>query len=238
MIAEAMQWLRENTRQNVQMINGLPHVEKSVALASPPLPPVVLVETLSAFVGLAESGMDGMAVTDCFVQVHNHYTVHLNSLMADPFGRRRNFVSAGISDSCSFQFGRFMDPEQFVISLQSHFVEDAASKALLALASSLTAENVVIAEDDGISQVATARQGVSLKTNKKIEPKVKLRPFRTFREVEQPASMFLFRLQSRENQPPSCALFEADGGAWKLEAVSNISAFLKEELPKEVQVIF
>jgi hypothetical protein len=131
-----------------------------------------------------------------------------------------------------------MDPEAFVIALQSMFVEDPPLKALLSLAQNLTAENVSIAEDDGISQKATVRQGVSLKTTRKIEPKVKLAPFRTFREVPQPSSVFLFRLRSREDNTPECALFEADGGAWKLQAVNNIAQYLSEELPKEVKVIF
>lgn len=32
-----------------------------------------------------------------------------------------------------------------------------------------------------------------------------------------------------------CAIFEADGGAWKLEAKKNIYNYLKEQLDKEVE---
>ena len=55
-----------------------------------------------------------------------------------------------------------------------------------------------------------------------------LRPYRTFPEVEQPASSFIFRM--KENDGVCCALFEADGGAWKNEAMRNIKEYLKENL--------
>ena len=45
-------------------------------------------------------------------------------------------------------------------------------------------------------------------------------------EVEQPASQFVFRV----NKSANLALFEADGGKWKLDAVKNISDYLKTEL--------
>ncbi len=53
-----------------------------------------------------------------------------------------------------------------------------------------------------------------------------LRPYRTFAEVEQPASQFVFRI----NQNAQMALFEADGGKWRLEAINNIANYLKESL--------
>lgn len=56
-----------------------------------------------------------------------------------------------------------------------------------------------------------------------------LRPYRTFREVEQPASEFVFRLRSLNGEVPWCALFEADGGKWKLDAVLKIKAWLEAE---------
>lgn len=238
MIKEALQYLFEKTEAHVHRIHELPYTDKKVEVVMRPIAECLHVETLGALIKLSESAIDGLKPEDSFARVEDHEDVYLTALNSDEFGRRRLYVRASIGGGCGFAFGNFMDPEVFVIGLQSHFVEDMPLKSLLQIASSLTAENVAIAEDDGIAQTATVRQGISLKANRKIEPKVKLRPYRTFREVEQPASTFLFRLRSRENAPPSCALFEADGGVWKLEAVKNIAAFLKDELPKDVQVIF
>ena len=55
---------------------------------------------------------------------------------------------------------------------------------------------------------------------------VTLRPYRTFNEVEQPASQFIFRI----NKMANLALFEADGGKWQLEAIGNIARYLAKEL--------
>ena len=58
---------------------------------------------------------------------------------------------------------------------------------------------------------------------------VRLKPYRTFLEVEQPESEFIFRMKDCHGGI-GCAFFEADGGAWKIEATQNIKAYLQEEL--------
>lgn len=45
-------------------------------------------------------------------------------------------------------------------------------------------------------------------------------------EVEQPASTFVFRIKGAKDMPPHCALFEADGRMWRLEAIKNIKEWL------------
>src|SRR5437870_4623366 len=76
---------------------------------------------------------------------------------------------------------------------------------------------------DGFSQTVTVKAGIT-RVEKAIVPNpVTLIPFRTFREVEQPSSSFILRLTGGEK--PKAALFEADGGQWKLEAIKNIKAF-------------
>ena len=45
-------------------------------------------------------------------------------------------------------------------------------------------------------------------------------------EVEQPESPFILRF----NENANAALFEGDGGAWKLRAVENIRAWLAGKL--------
>ncbi|MEB9782308.1 hypothetical protein P4K16_30685, partial [Bacillus cereus] len=60
---------------------------------------------------------------------------------------------------------------------------------------------------------------------------VQLSPYRTFVEVEQPESKFVFRMR----EGARCGLFEADGGAWKLEAMNNIKEYLKEALAQEIE---
>ena len=52
-------------------------------------------------------------------------------------------------------------------------------------------------------------------------------------------SEFLFRMKlvDTENGVVGCALFEADGGRWRNEAVNAIRDFLKESLPADLAII-
>lgn len=95
----------------------------------------------------------------------------------------------------------------------------------------MTKDESVTSEDNGITQTVAARQGVSLKSYVSVKPRVKLIPFRTFREVEQPASEFLLRVDS----DGEIGLFEADGGAWQLEAKDNVASYFESALLPEIE---
>ena len=65
---------------------------------------------------------------------------------------------------------------------------------------------------------------------------VLLRPYRTFTEVEQPASQFIFRAKANGDEGITYKLTEADGGAWKSEAMKNVQEYLRQNV-KGLQVI-
>ena len=48
--------------------------------------------------------------------------------------------------------------------------------------------------------------------------------------MDQPTSAFVFRI----DKAGRCALFEADGGIWKNEAMENIKDYLEEKLSEEI----
>jgi len=48
--------------------------------------------------------------------------------------------------------------------------------------------------------------------------------------VEQPDSAFVFRMKQSEGRGVECAIFEADGGAWKNAAMRKIKGYLQSEL--------
>lgn len=84
----------------------------------------------------------------------------------------------------------------------------------------------VSTNDNGVTQTVEARQGVALNAMVEIKPRVMLRPFRTFLEVEQPESEFLLRVDPDEG----IGFFEADGGIWKLEAKKNIADYFLKNM--------
>lgn len=122
--------------------------------------------------------------------------------------------------------GGFRDIEEAIIQLRSLFVPDEGVTYVLDLLSRIGKNDSIQITDNGVTQTVEAAQGVSLKAMEKIKPRVKLRPFRTFLEVEQPESDFLLRV----DKDKGVGLFEADGGVWKLEAKRNIAEYFKREL--------
>lgn len=129
-------------------------------------------------------------------------------------------------------FGRYEAASDFNIILQSKFVDSDDRATVIEFASALKIENGSEIIDDGISQTATIKQGVASLAKAKAPNPVTLRPYRTFAEVEQPESQFIFRI----NQRAEMALFEADGGKWRLAAINNIANFLKEELADQTNI--
>ena len=209
-------------------IGGCEYADRPVLLVEPPrdYAPLELM-TLSGLVDAVRAKVDELEPSAWMVEVLSHQGVRIVSLRTGQYGKREVLLSVGLSDGELFPFGRFLSREEFVIGLQSRFVQQGDVLEVLRLASGLEVSAVMVAEDDGISQRTTTRQGIALKETVTVKGRVKLRPYRTFREVEQPVSEFVFRLRSKEGMVPECALFEADGGAWKLDAVLTIKAWLE-----------
>lgn len=207
-------------------VDGLVYTDRSLMLVAPPVLSPVALLTLSGLVDLVQSKTDGLQTEDWLLHVCSHTKVQLVKKSTDAYGRRVVLATAICDDGQPFAFGKFMDREEFVIGLQSRFVPSEALQGVLKIASNLEAAIVTQSEDDGISQRTTVKQGVQLKETVTIKGRVTLAPFRTFREVSQPSSEFVFRLRSNTAEIPACALFEADGGTWKLDAVESIKQWL------------
>lgn len=136
-------------------------------------------------------------------------------------------VNAQVPD---FQYGKYIGHESFLIALQSKFIDNEDRELLLRFTG--TVENGTVAQygDDGVTQKATIKTGIASKGEAIVPNPVRLRPFRTFIEVEQPESAFVFRMSQDGNGGVSCAIFEADGGAWKNAAMKNVKEYLEFEL--------
>lgn len=136
-----------------------------------------------------------------------------------------------VTDVPSITVNQSMNQDRAVIELQSLYAVTDDRDYLLSLLSRIDVNQGVSTVDNGVSQEVSVRTGAVLKEQQTVQPIVHLQPYRTFLEVEQPASDFLLRL-SKSGYP---ALHEADGGAWKLEAKRNIAAYLSEQLADLVE---
>ena len=136
-----------------------------------------------------------------------------------------------VSDVPDITVNKSISQERAIVELQSLYAITEDRDYLLSLLSRIDDNQGVSSVDNGISQEVSVKTGAVLKEQQTVQPIVHLQPYRTFLEVEQPASDFLLRLD-KDGCP---ALFEADGGAWKLEAKRNIAAYLGEKLADLVE---
>jgi hypothetical protein len=118
------------------------------------------------------------------------------------------------------------DREDMTIKLMSIFEQNQGSEYILDTISRISVNNVIETSDNGITQTVVMRQGAEIKAKTQITPIVRLKPYRTFLEVDQPESKFLFRVGEKTR----IGLLEADGGMWKLEAKRNIVDYLEANL--------
>lgn len=185
------------------------------------------INTLSGVVGYIKASLERKEA-QFYLQVYDEETVYLKNVLDSEGGRETLVKVSAIVPT--FEYGRFLKTEEMIIALQSKFVENEDSKILLQVVGNITEENVKTTSDDGTSQTVTAKSGVSTVENILVPNPVSLAPYRTFLEVDQPTSDFVFRMQDG----PKGAIFEADGGAWRNQAITNIREYLAEELADEI----
>ena len=203
-----------------------------------PVPDELELSSLSGLVGFCRSDEGVTALAEgAFLHIESYNAVSLVSKNQGEWFQRSTFARATRNLFEPFKFNGFHQHEDFIIMLQSRFIQTETTKALLRLVGNIQDAVVKTMVDDGTSQEVRTRQGISMVEAIKLPNPVSLMPFRTFLEVDQPESAFVLRLQgSAQGKMPSIALYEADGGMWKMEAVGRIKEYLRENLPG-VQVI-
>jgi len=160
------------------------------------------------------------------IDVYDESTVVVYSSLHTFSDRKREKPYIVNAECVDIPFNRPVDYENMMITLKSKFVETPELLELVKLLGSITEENSATASDDGFTQNVVVRKGIAMKENKMVKPIVKLKPYRTFNEVDQPESEFLLRL----SEGGYVSLYEADGGAWKLQARKNVADYLKNAL--------
>lgn len=102
---------------------------------------------------------------------------------------------------------------------------------IIDLLSHMSVDQSIKSDDNGVTQTVQVRKGISFVENKAVRPIVTLAPYRTFQEVQQPASEFVFRVY----EDRSISLTAADGGMWKLAARDAAKRYLTDALADEIE---
>lgn len=204
--------------------NGYKYSDKELNVISEPTVARIHVNTLSSLVDLLKAE-NHLFKKPILVHISNPEKVSVYSGV-NPTDKNRETPYVAEFNPVEFRFGYWYSYEQMMIALKSKFVETPELNEVVKLLGTITEENNMKIEDDGFTQTVTVKKGIALKDNKAINPRVKLIPYSTFNEVPQPEREFLLRLDGSGE----AALFEADGGAWQIEACENIAEYLEHEL--------
>lgn len=235
MIKEALQYIVGLSEANIKEICGQKYSDKELRRISyNPKAESIRMGTLTSFVEYLKSEADPM-MNKMFVHIVSPMEVRLISRLDNE--RIRETLVKVVCDTPDFTYGHYIGHEEFLIALQAKFLPNQDRELLLKFAG--TVENGTVAQygDDGVTQKATVKTGIASKGDAIVPNPVKLRPYRTFIEVKQPESEFIFRMKEDERGGVQCAVFEADGGAWRNEAMDNIKEYLRHELEKYKQYI-
>lgn len=228
MIQKALQYIVGMRKPEIVEINGETYSDKDLTrICHNPKAESIEMRTLTSLVEYIKANIDTMYVK-MIVHVVSPTEVKLYSRLDDD--RKREYMVKVSAQVPEFRYGSYMGHEAFLIALQSKFITNSDRELLLKFAG--TVENGTVAQygDDGVTQKATVKTGIASKGEALVPNPVKLRPFRTFIEVEQPESAFVFRMRDDGGNGVECAIFEADGGAWKNAAMKNIKEYLQFEL--------
>lgn len=178
-----------------------------------------------AYINCNTEGLIPQDGTKLMMIVRDESSVVLMSLPT-PFNKERYPIATVVAHVPHIKFGAYMDIDTFNTMLLSTFVETDARKTLFSVVKAMTKEQSASVTDDGVGQVVTVKQGVSMAQNVTFQNPVPLKPMRTFTEIDQPESNFTLRV----NEDAEVALFESDGGFWKNMAVARIAEYLRTKI--------
>ena len=226
MIKEALAYIVGMRKPEIVQIDGETYSDKALERISyNPMAKPIELTTLTSLVDYIRTMSYEFGAR---MIVHIHSPRHVSMYSELDNDRLRECLVDVRADLPEFPFGRYIGHEEFCIGLQSKFIDSDDRALLLQFAGTVEAGTVAQYGDDGVTQRATIKTGIASKGDAIVPSPCTLRPFRTFLEVEQPGSQFIFRMKG--DNCITCALFEADGGAWKMAAMDNIRSYLETSL--------
>lgn len=234
MLKELYKAIRGDAAPTIIEVNGRQYSDSELWSVRTPTPDTIEVKTLTALVDYLKNNVDGLALDKLLCHVESPHAVSVQSALLGDFDDRKIYIRAEL-DQIKLPFNSWTDAEAFNIALQACFVDpdDALQTTDKGLVLKYVSNIKTTAEagisDDGVSQAVTIKKGIASVENFVLPNPVTLRPFRTFTEVEQPASRFVFRVRHEDEM--EFMLVEADGGAWRGEAMKNVKAFMEKEVP-------
>lgn len=229
MIKKALEYIVGMSKPEIVDIGGQAYCDKELVRVSyNPKATTIKMSTLSSLLDYIKSGVDPIMGT-MIIHVKSPTQVVMYSSLDHE--REREYIAECEANVPEFSFNRWLEHEQFCIGVQSKFLPVMDRALLLKFAGTVQGGTVAEYGDDGVTQKATVKTGISSKADAIVPNPVTLAAYRTFIEVTQPETQYIFRMKE-DRGCVQCALFEADGGAWQNEAMANIKWYIEENLAR------
>lgn len=230
MIKEAIEFLmKQGQAEEVISSDGESYFTRQVFLQ--PADPTVGyldVTSLQSIIDYLEANRDELSLDSLSILVEGPDLV---SLQGSIFGRhrQREVYMRAVAELPKMVYDRYVEREDMQIAMISRFAPIGDLEDAVKIVSTITSGTTRNVGDDGVQQEVTVSRGAATKSRDLVKRVYHLAPYRTFLEVEQPISPFVLRIKGDEEQI-SVGLFEADGGAWKIQARERIAGWLREAL--------
>jgi len=212
-------------------IGGGKYTSKPINKILDPQATTLAFSTLTGLKDYIEVNLDLISKETVMLHVEDYKTVSIITGLKGHFRQRETLVRAKAHD-CQFQFDKFYDREAFQIAIMAAFMPTENRDKVVKFIGNVVQKAEVQTEDDGFTQRVTAKAGIARVAEVEVPNPVTLQPYRTFPEAQQPESDFIFRVRTNNSDATvKAALYEADGGRWKLQAAINIKEWLVENIP-------
>jgi len=170
--------------------------------------PTINLFSLDSLIDYVTDNVDEQKLESCQVVVSHAEAL----LVSQPSGaQRQRDVLVKVVANQHFRCGEYMGLEEFRVHLLTSYEQSEGRDLILKFISNISDENIRQSQDDGVSQNVNVRVGIASVGDAKVPSPVELRPFRTWAEITQPESDFIFRLRKAPGAKASgieAALFE------------------------------
>lgn len=232
MIKEAIRYIVELGNKKEVEVDGVTYSNNNLEVLRTPRPQSLHLSTLTGLVEYVKSTIDVVAGREHMLHIVSPTEVRfISCLYSNDCGRDVLAIVQPLLPNINFN--RYMGTEEFNIMLQSNFVKNDDRDLLLKFSGNIQENTNRKTQDDGVTQVVEMKTGVTTISNVIVPNPVTLAPYRSFTEIEQVESDFVFRVK----EGPACAIYEADAGAWRNEAMKRIKEYLRAELGDEITIL-
>ena len=203
--------------------------------------PALSVSSLTGLISYLNEGLDKDTIWDIrgaglFIHVDSYREISLRTELHGDFDSRACLLRAKAYQN-QFEFNQYLDLEEFIIGLQASFVMNDNLEEVIATVGTLVAEAGVGLNDDGMTQEVTTRRGIARKGTESVKNPIKLRPFVTFPEIDQPELNFVLRLKQGDNGRVAAALFDTADVTWQNTTARIIAAHLEAKLNTKTPIL-